>query len=123
MRDRIVASLVRAQPRRFLLNILKWLLVAIPATLTNSWLTFIQNRLSLAYRTRLTEKVMQQYLGDDAGQDDKIFYKLGTLRRVICYDFSSEPCNSEPGRPHQECRPVRARFIPFYQLNSVVSVE
>ena len=85
VRGRIVASLVRAQPLQFLLNILKWLLVAIPATWTNSWLSFIQNKLSLAYRTRLTEKVMEQYLGDDQDLHDKIFYKLGALHRVVCY--------------------------------------
>ncbi len=73
---RIVACLVRAQPVPFFLNILKWLLVAIPATWTNSWLSYVQNKLALAYRTRLTEAVMGQYLGNDK-EDDKIFYKLG----------------------------------------------
>ncbi|OBZ79919.1 ATP-binding cassette sub-family D member 2 [Grifola frondosa] len=46
---KIVASLVRAQPLLFLLNILRWLLVAIPATWTNSWLSYVQNKLALAY--------------------------------------------------------------------------
>ncbi|KAJ3552816.1 hypothetical protein NM688_g3953 [Phlebia brevispora] len=76
---RIVASLVRAQPLAFLLNILKWLLVAVPATWTNSWLSYIQNKLSLAYRTRLTQEVMKQYLGDGGEQNGKIFYKLANL--------------------------------------------
>ncbi|CCM00319.1 uncharacterized protein FIBRA_02349 [Fibroporia radiculosa] len=67
---RIVASLVRAQPVPFLLNILRWLLVAIPATWTNSWLSYIQNKLALAYRTRLTREIMQQYLGDDQDKQD-----------------------------------------------------
>lgn len=79
---RIVASLVRAQTVPFLLNILKWLLVAIPATWTNSWLSYVQNKLALAYRTRLTDEVMRQYLGD--GEEDpkngKVFYKLGVCR-------------------------------------------
>ncbi|KAI0932612.1 hypothetical protein AcV5_004215 [Taiwanofungus camphoratus] len=79
---RIVASLVRAQPVPFLLNILRWLLLAIPATWTNSWLSYIQNKLALAYRTRLTDEVLRQYLGDGAsasGQDLKVFYKLSNL--------------------------------------------
>ncbi|KZT06303.1 adrenoleukodystrophy protein [Laetiporus sulphureus 93-53] len=77
---RIVASLVRAQPIPFLLNILRWLLVAIPATWTNSWLSYVQNKIALAYRTRLTEEVMKQYLGETAnGQDLKVFYKLSNL--------------------------------------------
>ncbi|EMD41549.1 hypothetical protein CERSUDRAFT_110101 [Gelatoporia subvermispora B] len=77
---KIVASLVRAQPVPFLLNILRWLLVAIPATWTNSWLSYVQNKLALAYRTRLTEAVMKQYLGDDKEEQDlKVFYKLANL--------------------------------------------
>ncbi|RDX56213.1 hypothetical protein OH76DRAFT_1337713 [Lentinus brumalis] len=76
---KIVASLVRAQPAAFLLNILKWLLVAIPATWTNSWLSYVQNKLALAYRTRLTQEVMRQYLGDEKDNDVKVFYKLANL--------------------------------------------
>lgn len=74
---RIVASLVRAQPLPFLLNILKWLLVAIPATWTNSQLNYVQSKLALAYRTRLTKAIMGTYLGHDE-VNDKVFYKLGT---------------------------------------------
>ena len=78
--SRIVASLVRAQPIPFLLNILRWLLVAIPATWTNSWLSYVENKLALAYRTRLTREVMKQYLGDESDATDlKTFYKLANL--------------------------------------------
>ncbi|KAF8321758.1 adrenoleukodystrophy protein [Clavulina sp. PMI_390] len=75
---RIVASIVRAQGRQFLINIAKWLLVAIPATYTNSMLTFIQTKLAMAYRTRLTHEVMKNYFGDDDDKD-KVFYKMANL--------------------------------------------
>ncbi|KAJ7785876.1 ABC transporter transmembrane region 2-domain-containing protein, partial [Mycena metata] len=76
----IVASLVRAQPKQFFLNILRWLLVAIPATWTNSWLNYIQSKLAIAYRTRLTNEVLQQYLGSEAeGPEGKVYYKLSNL--------------------------------------------
>ncbi|KAF8490718.1 adrenoleukodystrophy protein [Gautieria morchelliformis] len=75
---KIVASLVRAQPKAFLWNILRWLLVAVPATATNSWLSYIQNKLSIAYRTRLTKELITQYLGDD-GDQEKVYYKLAHL--------------------------------------------
>ncbi|KAF7310570.1 Adrenoleukodystrophy protein [Mycena chlorophos] len=76
----IVASLVRGQSRLFWLNILKWLLVAIPATATNSYITFIQSKLAIAYRTRLTDEVLGRYLGDAAeGPEGKIYYKLSNL--------------------------------------------
>ncbi|PPQ64758.1 hypothetical protein CVT26_002702 [Gymnopilus dilepis] len=75
---KIVASLVRAQPLQFFFNIFRWLLVAVPATWTNSWLSYVQNKLTIAYRTRLTEEVMKQYLGEDGdGPNGKIYYKLG----------------------------------------------
>jgi ATP-binding cassette, subfamily D (ALD), peroxisomal long-chain fatty acid import protein len=74
---RIVASLVRGESLQFLLNIIRWLLVAIPATWTNSWLSYVQNKLALAYRTRLTKEVLTQYLGDEVdGPDGKVYYKL-----------------------------------------------
>lgn len=74
---RIVASLVRKEPLQFLFNIIRWLLVAIPATWTNSWLSYVQNKLAIAYRTRLTNEVMKQYLGDgEEGLDGKVYYKL-----------------------------------------------
>jgi len=74
---RIVASLVRAQPLQFFWNILRWLLVAIPATWTNSWLSYIQNKLAIAYRTRLTKEVLKRYLGEEAEDPNgKVYYKL-----------------------------------------------
>ncbi|KAI0032482.1 ABC transporter transmembrane region 2-domain-containing protein [Vararia minispora EC-137] len=76
---RIVASLVRAQPIPFMLNILRWLLVAIPATWTNSWLSYVQNKLAFAYRSRLTDAILRQYLGDDDSPSDKVYYKLANL--------------------------------------------
>lgn len=77
---RIVASLVRAQPFQFFLNILRWLIVAIPATWTNSWLSYIQNKLAIAYRTRLTQVILEEYLGEEAeGPNGKVYYKLSNL--------------------------------------------
>lgn len=75
---RIVGSLVRAEPLPFMLNIVRWLLVAIPATWCNSWISYVQSKLALAYRTRLTERAMQLYLGD-VGSQDKIYYKISNL--------------------------------------------
>ena len=42
------------------------------------WLSYVQNKLALAYRTRLTWEVMKQYLGDERDPNDvTVFYKLG----------------------------------------------
>lgn len=45
--------------------------VAVPATYTNSMLSFLQSKLALAYRTRLTKEVHEMYL------EDTTFYALG----------------------------------------------
>ncbi|KAM5532194.1 hypothetical protein V8D89_014150 [Ganoderma adspersum] len=77
---KIVASLVRAQFVPFFFNLLRWLLVAVPATWTNSWLSYVESKLALAYRTRLTREVMGQYFGDESDPTDlKTFYKLANL--------------------------------------------
>ncbi|KAF5323349.1 hypothetical protein D9611_005807 [Ephemerocybe angulata] len=77
---KIVASLVRAKPLEFFWNIVRWLLVAVPATWTNSWLSYVQNKLAIAYRTRLTKEIIKQYLGDeDQGSEGKVYYKLANL--------------------------------------------
>ncbi|KAG9110757.1 hypothetical protein FRC07_008153, partial [Ceratobasidium sp. 392] len=75
---RIVASLVRAETVPFLLNLLRWLLVAIPATYTNSMLGYIQTKIAIAYRTRLTNQVLDTYLGTENGED-KVYYKMSNL--------------------------------------------
>ncbi|GAA5907008.1 hypothetical protein JCM6882_000030 [Rhodosporidiobolus microsporus] len=69
----IVSALVRAQPKQFLLRICAWMAVAVPATYTNSMLTYLQSKLAIAYRTRLTAKIHNDYL------DGTTFYALGNL--------------------------------------------
>ncbi|CAO1614097.1 unnamed protein product [Sympodiomycopsis kandeliae] len=70
---RIVSALVRAQTRQFLLGILWWMTVALPATYCNAMIEFLQSKLALAYRTRLTQTVHDAYLSDDT------YYQLGNL--------------------------------------------
>ncbi|KAL7417460.1 ABC transporter transmembrane region 2-domain-containing protein [Mrakia frigida] len=79
---RIVSSLVRSQPMAFVKNLARWVLVAVPATYTNSMLDFFQSKLENAYRTNLTREVMDKYLGvedDQKGVDGQIFYQLANL--------------------------------------------
>ncbi|KAJ3116602.1 hypothetical protein HDU96_009261 [Phlyctochytrium bullatum] len=69
----IVSALVRGQGGLFLLRIAYWMGVAVPATYTNSMLTFLQNKLAIAFRTRLTDYLHNQYL------ENMTFYKVGNL--------------------------------------------
>ena len=50
-----------------------WMIVGIPATYSNSMIIFLQSKLSIAFRTRLTDHVVKQYF------NNMTFYKLGNL--------------------------------------------
>ncbi|KAK6066754.1 ATP-binding cassette sub-family D member 2 [Seiridium cupressi] len=58
----IVKALVKGNGRDFLLRIVWWMLIAMPATFTNSMLSYHQAELSLKYRTRLTQYIHDKYL-------------------------------------------------------------
>ncbi|KAI1382828.1 ABC transporter transmembrane region 2-domain-containing protein [Hypoxylon trugodes] len=58
----IVKALVRGNGREFLTRIVWWMLIAVPATFTNSMLSYHQAELSLRYRTRLTQFIHDKYL-------------------------------------------------------------
>ncbi|KAJ3121296.1 hypothetical protein HK098_003805 [Nowakowskiella sp. JEL0407] len=70
---RIVSALVRGQGKQFLLGILFWMAIALPATYTNSMLTYLQNKIAIAFRTNLTSRLHDDYL------DDMMFYKVANL--------------------------------------------
>ncbi|KAJ2484203.1 ATP-binding cassette long-chain fatty acid transporter pxa1 [Coemansia sp. RSA 2320] len=71
---KIVKHLVRGQGRRFLAGLLSWFAIAIPATYTNSMIRFLESKLALAFRTRLTQYVHDLYLNDNLS-----YYKLLAL--------------------------------------------
>ncbi|KAI0376386.1 ABC transporter transmembrane region 2 [Hypomontagnella monticulosa] len=58
----IVKALVKGNGREFLTRIVWWMLIAVPATFTNSMLSYHQAELSLRYRTRLTQFIHDKYL-------------------------------------------------------------
>jgi len=70
---KIVSALVRGNGKDFLKGIVWWMGVAIPATYTNSMLTYMQNKLAIQFRTRLTQHIHKKYLSD------MTFYAIGNL--------------------------------------------
>ena len=90
---KLVSSLVRGKPRDFFLGLVWWMVVAVPATFTNSMvgrrppilasevkmankfakLSYHQTKLALQYRTRLTKHVTEKYLSN------MTFYALSSL--------------------------------------------
>merc|ERR1711939_577397 len=69
----LVSSLVKGKGKAFLKGLVWWMIVALPATFTNSMLAYHQTKLALGYRTRLTKHVHQKYL------DNMTFYAISAL--------------------------------------------
>ncbi|KAK5112021.1 hypothetical protein LTR62_004555 [Meristemomyces frigidus] len=70
---RLVSSLVKGKGKAFLRGLVWWMIVAVPATFTNSMLSYHQTTLCLAYRSRLTQYIHNKYL------HDMTFYTLSAL--------------------------------------------
>lgn len=69
----IVSALVRGEGWQFLSRLALWMSISIPATYTNSMLSYLQCKLSIAYRTRLTNSIHDLYLSDTT------FYGINNL--------------------------------------------
>ena len=70
---KLVSSLVRGKGKEFFRGIVWWMIVAVPATFTNSMLSYHQCKLALQYRSRLTTYLHHRYLSN------MTFYSLSAL--------------------------------------------
>ncbi|KAB8078171.1 ABC transporter transmembrane region 2-domain-containing protein [Aspergillus leporis] len=70
---KLVSNLVRGKGKDFLLGLVWWMIVAVPATFTNSMLSYHQCKLALSYRKRLTDHIHEKYLSN------MTFYAISAL--------------------------------------------
>ncbi|CAL9737320.1 peroxisomal long-chain fatty acid import protein 2 [Monosporozyma servazzii] len=67
----IVRDIIAGDIRKFMIDLLIWFLIALPASYTNSAIKFLQRKLSLNFRVKLTRYIHDMYL------DKRLaFYKL-----------------------------------------------
>ncbi|CAM0135483.1 unnamed protein product [Umbelopsis sp. WA50703] len=120
---RIVSALVRGKARDFIIGIIWWMGVALPATYTNSMLTYMQSKLAIQFRTRLTNFIHNQYL------TDMTFYAVGNLDdriknadQLITVD-TMKFCKSLSELYSNLAKPILDVFIYNWQLTSNVGFE
>ena len=70
----IVRDMVAGNGRAFLLGIIKWCGLGSLASYTNAMIKFLQSKVSIAFRTRLTRYIHDLYLNDNLN-----YYKLSNL--------------------------------------------
>lgn len=70
----IVRDLVAGQGKSFMLGILRWLSVGTLASYTNATIKFLQSKISIAFRTRLTRYIHDLYLNSNLN-----YYKVTNL--------------------------------------------
>ncbi|GAB5587063.1 ATP-binding cassette long-chain fatty acid transporter pxa2 [Umbelopsis nana] len=120
---RIVSALVRGRARDFIIGIFWWMAVALPATYTNSMLTYMQSKLAIQFRTRLTNFIHNQYL------TDMTFYAVGNLDdriknadQLITID-TMKFCTSLSALYSNLAKPILDVFIYNWQLTRNVGFE
>jgi ATP-binding cassette subfamily D (ALD) protein 2 len=65
MDGQIVKSIVEKDSRRFLINMMRWIVLAVPASYCNSMIRFLEAKLGIALRTKLASHMYKQYMADE----------------------------------------------------------
>ena len=69
----LVKAIVERNLRRFVWNLVRFMMVALPATFINSLIRFLESKLALAFRTQLVQHAYKLYFSED------VYYKVGNL--------------------------------------------
>ncbi|XP_074645086.1 ATP-binding cassette sub-family D member 2-like [Tubulanus polymorphus] len=70
---RIVKAIVQKNVMKFAIEVMKWLLIAVPATFINSLIRFFENKLALALRSKLVKHAYRAYF------KEQTYYRVSHL--------------------------------------------
>jgi len=70
---RMVRSIVNTDLKQFVLDLSRWLAVAVPATFTNSAIRYCENKQALAFRSRLVNKAYSMYF------KNQTYYRMNNM--------------------------------------------
>lgn len=117
---KIVKELVAGNPKGFAVGLGYWFGIAIPATYTNSMIRYLQSKIAIAFRTRLTRYLHEKYL------QDLIFYQLLNIDtrienpdQLICTDVARF-CDTLASLYSNLAKPVLDTAIFNYQLTQSI---
>lgn len=102
----IVKNLISANGKKFVRDLIYWILIAFPASYTNAAIKYLTNRLSLGFRTNLIRYIHDLYL-DKVLAFYKILFNLSDIQNIDQYitndvaKFSDSICGlfSSMGKP------------------------